>query len=76
MFHCSFRFKTDLLLRLSVARLPIQIEDLVDRPQVIFGMPMAVQAPTHRERFFLVNDIHVVHLTVATHAANASIDMH
>src|SRR5580704_8230512 len=39
-------------------------------------MPMAVQTPTHRKRFFLVNDIHMVHLAVATHATDASVDMH
>ena len=70
------KFKTDLLLRLSVARLPIQVKNLVDRTQVIFGMTMALQAPTHRERFLLVNSIHVVHLTVAAYAAYTAIDVH
>lgn len=70
------KFKTDLLLRHSVARLPIQVKNLVDRTQVIFGMAMALQAPAHRERFLLVNSIHVVHLTVAAHAAYTAIDVH
>ena len=69
-------FKPDLLLRLSLTRLPIQVKNLIDRPQIILGIPMAVQAPTHRERFLLVNDIHVIHLTVATHTTDATIDMH
>jgi len=69
------KFKTNLLLRLSAARLPIQVKDLVDRPQIILGMPMAVQAPTHRERFLLVNNIHVVHLPMAAHTADAAIDV-
>ena len=69
-------FKPDLLLRLSLTRLPIQVKDLIDRPQIIFGMSMAVQAPTHRKRFLLVNNVHVVHFTVAADAADAPIDVH
>jgi len=68
-------FKADLLLRLRAARLPIQVKYLVNRPQVVFGITMTVQAPTHRERLFLVNYVHVVHLAVATHTADAAIDV-
>src|ERR1700730_7991082 len=71
-----FEIKTNLFLGLSSPGLPVQIEDLADRPQIIFGIPMAVQAPTHRERLFLVDNVHVVHLTVAAHAADAAIDVH
>ena len=69
-------FKPDLLLRLSLTRLPVQVKDLTDRPQIIFGMSMAVQAPTHRKRFLLVNNVHVIHLTVAADATDAAIDVH
>ena len=68
-------FKPDLFLRLSAPRLPIQVKDLIDRPQIVFGMSMAVQAPTHRKRFLLVNNIHVVHLPMAAHTADAAIDV-
>src|ERR1700736_5079159 len=69
-------FKPNLLLRLRAARLPIQVEDLIDRSQVVFGIAMTVQAPTHGEGLFLENNIHVVPLAVATRAANATIDVH
>lgn len=39
-------------------------------------MAVAVQAPAHRERFLLVNNVHVVDLTVATHAADPAIDVY
>ena len=70
------QLQADLLLRLTDSRFPIQVKDLIDRPQIILGMPVAVQTPPHRERFFLVNNIHVIHLTVAAHAADAAIDVH
>ena len=70
------QFQTDPLLRLSVIRLPIQVKDLTDRTQIIFRVAMAVQAPSHRERFLLVNNIHVIHLTVAARTADPAIDVH
>lgn len=70
------QLQADLLLRLTASRLPIQVKDLINRPQIILGMPVAVQTPAHRESFFLVDDIHLVHLTVAAHAADAAIDVH
>ena len=39
-------------------------------------MAVAVQAPAHRKRFLLVNDVHMVDLTVATDAADPAIDVH
>jgi hypothetical protein len=69
-------FQTDLLLRLSVSRLPIQIKDLTNGTQIVFGVAVAVQTPSHREWFFLVNDIHVIHVTVATRTADPPIDVH
>ena len=38
------------LRRPNVLRFPIEIEDLIVRPQIIFRMPMAVQAPRHAFR--------------------------
>ena len=70
------KLQTDLLLRLTAAGFPIQVKDLIDRTQIIFRMPVAVQAPPHRKRFFLVNNVHVVDLTVATHATDAAINVY
>ena len=70
------QFLANLLLGLSGTGFPIQVKNLVNRPQIVFGMPMTLQAPAHREGFLLVNHIHVVHLTVATHAADTPINVH
>jgi hypothetical protein len=70
------QFETNLLLRLSGTGLPIQVKDLIDWTQIIFGMAVTIQAPAHGERLFLVNHIHVVHLAVAAYATDAAIDVH
>ena len=70
------QFLANLLLGLSGAGFPIQVKDLVNRSQIVFGMTMALQAPTHGKGFLLVNHIHVVHLTVATHATDTPINVH
>jgi hypothetical protein len=37
----------DKFRRLNILRFPIEIENLIVRTQIIFGMPMAIQAPRH-----------------------------
>jgi len=45
---------------LNVLRFSIEIENLIVRPQIIFRMPMAIQAPRHAVRLCDVNRRHVI----------------
>src|SRR5512133_365622 len=56
----------DKLRRLNVLRFPIEIENLIVRPQIILGVPMAIQAPRHTMRLGDVNRRHVIDWSVAT----------
>ena len=70
------KFQTDLLLRLLTTRLPIEVKDLIYRSQIVLRVPMAFQTPAHRQSFLLEDHLHVIHLTMATHAADAAIHMY
>src|ERR1700745_3024681 len=63
----------DKLRGLNVLRFPIEIENLIIRPQIIFGVPMAIQAPRHAVGLGDVNDRHVIDRPVATKTADAPI---
>ena len=61
------------LRRLNILRFPIEIENLIIRPQIILGVPMAVQAPCHAVGLGDVNHRHVTDWSVATETADAPI---
>src|SRR2546430_10481299 len=63
----------DKLRRLNVLRFPIEIENLIIRPQIILGVPMAIQAPRHAVGLGDVNHRHVIDGAVATEAADAPV---
>src|SRR4029077_1450087 len=63
----------DKLRRLNVLRFPIEIENLIVRPQIIFGVPMAIQAPRHAVGLGDVNHRHVIDRAVATETADAPV---
>ena len=65
----------DLALAGSRWRLPVEIGDLVERAEVIFWSPVTLQAPSHAVRFGVVDNLHMVHMTVTGHAANPSVHM-
>ena len=67
-----FRHK---LRRFHVVRFPIEIEYLVFRPQKIFRMPMAFQTPRHALRLRMIDDRHMVDLTVTAKTTDASVDV-
>jgi len=46
---------------------------LIERAQMIFWGAMAFQAPTHAVWFGVVDYFHVIHMTVACHATDASV---
>src|SRR5690242_20875102 len=58
---------------LHVLGLPIKIRNLVFRPQEIFRVAMAFQAPSHAHRLSIVNLGHVIDLAVTTGATNSAI---
>jgi hypothetical protein len=53
----------------------LHIENKISRPDVHFGIPVAVQAPRHRERLGLPGERHFVHTAVATGAADALVNV-
>src|SRR5215831_5655663 len=59
----------DKLCRLNVLRFPIEIENLIIRPQIILRTPMAIQTPCHAVGLGDVNRRHAVHRTVAAETA-------
>src|SRR6516165_898794 len=59
----------DKLRRLNVVGFPIEIKNLIVRPQIILGVPMAIQTPRHAVGLGDVNRRHVVHRTVAAETA-------
>src|SRR5262249_7270522 len=59
--------------RFNVLRFPIEIEHLVVRPQIILGVPMAIQAPRHAGRFSDAYRRHVIDRAMATKAADTSV---
>jgi len=66
---------SNLLLRFTAGGLPVQVKDLIDRTQVFFRVPMAIQTPTHGQRLMLIDDVHMVHVAVAADATNSTINV-
>ena len=56
-------------------RHPIHLRDVLLRSQMWIWIPMTIETPGHRERFYLTNDIHLVDSSVARHATHAAIHM-
>ena len=65
----------DLALTGSCWRLPIEIGDLVEGAELIFWSPVAFQTPSHAVRLGVVNDLHMVDMTVTGYAANPPVHM-
>jgi hypothetical protein len=65
----------DKIRRLNVLRFPIEIENLIVRPQIILGVPMAIQAPRHAVGLGDVHHRHVIDGSVATETTDAPVHM-
>ena len=63
----------DKLRRLNVVRFPIEIENLIIRPQIILWVPMTIQAPRHAVGLGDVHHRHVIDRAVASEAADAPV---
>ena len=74
-FHIPLfdKFFADLALGGSSGRFPVEVGDLVERAEVVFGGTMAFETPSHAVRFGVVNDFHMVHMSVTGDAADAAI---
>ena len=51
----------------------MEIKNLIIGPQIIFGVPMAIQTPRHAVGLGDVNYRHVIDVSVATETADAPI---
>src|SRR4029450_8357150 len=58
---------------LNILRFPIEIENLIIGPQIILGVPMAIQAPRHAVGLGDVPLRHVIDRAVAAETADAAI---
>jgi len=63
----------DKLRRLHILRFPIKIKNLIVGPQIVFRVPMAIQAPGHAVRLSDVHFGHVVHRPVTSEATDSPI---
>ena len=55
---------------------PVQVGDLVEWPKVILRSAMAFETPAHALGFGVIDDFHVVHLTVTGDATDSPVHMH
>ncbi len=63
------------LVSADVFGLPVQLGHEFDRSKMRFRVAMAIDTPSHRLIFVLVDDFHLVDATVASDAGNASSDV-
>ena len=55
--------------------LPIHVENLVSRAEVLFGVAVAIEAPLHGQRRSLENERHLVDRAMARRAANPLVNV-
>lgn len=65
-----------LSFRKILGRLPIEVEHLFRRPDILGGITMAVETEGHTQRLHLPHFIQLVNLAMAVDAAYAAVDMH
>lgn len=53
----------------------VEIIDLLQRTQMLLGCAVAIQAEAHRERLRMVDNFHLVHVTVAALAGNPAVNV-
>ena len=69
-FHAELRVIRDVGFRIVA-----KIVDFFQWAKVLLRRAVAIEAPTHRKRADLVNDLHFVDVAVATLAGNPAIDV-
>jgi hypothetical protein len=69
--YSVFLLKIDPLVRRQISILPLHVEDLGFRADILLRLAVASEAPFHLERIFLVNGWHIVDLPMTGRAADA-----
>lgn len=54
---------------------PSHVGDLVHRPQVFFGVAVAVEAPLHAERLILLYNVHRINSAMARDTSDTAANM-
>lgn len=67
------KFFSQLSLGGAGWRFPVEVGDLIQRAKVILWSAMALETPAHAVGFGVVDDFHVIHLSVTGHATDASV---
>jgi hypothetical protein len=70
-----FQPGTELFTSLVALRFPVEFGDILNRTQVRLGIAMAIDTPSHRQLFGLINLIHRVDAAVTGNATNAPINV-
>ena len=70
---CSFRYNPRSCLSLPFAGSPVEVGHLVRRPEMVFRMSMAIQAPAHAQRLVMNDDRHLVDLAVTADASHSAL---
>ena len=53
----------------------VEIVNLLERAEVLLRRTVTVKTPTHRQAVYLINNLHFIHVTVATLARNPPTDV-
>ena len=64
-----------ILLEVWIARLPVEVGNLVEIANVRGRIAMAFQTKRHGQRLFLANFVQVIDVAVTFHAADAAVDV-
>src|SRR5688500_8931575 len=64
------------ILRKMLMRVPIQIGDLIIRPQIRRGLPMALQTKRHAQRLLVPHLIRLMNVAMAMHATDPAVHVH
>jgi hypothetical protein len=73
--NVAFRCKFFALLRLIRRRFPIHIKNLIQRPECLRGITVAIEAPLHQQGRRLEYERHLIDLAVTRRAAHAFVDV-
>ena len=74
--HFAVRISEEGELPLFILRLPLEVEDLIERAQVLGWVAVTIQTPRHAVRFDVTDDTHLTNIAVAALAAHPTVDVH
>ena len=74
--HLAVWIAEELEFALLVFRLPLEVEDFIERTDVLGRIPVAVKTPGHAHWFSVLHDAHLTDIAVATLTADTAVDVH